>query len=237
MEALLFIIVVFMYLAAARLAVKEFRKYALDQLWCARLTWSEWQEVERHPIEYLLKSRKWWTGELRRTRASYKDGGRAKAKKSAPSRKRILKSGQGRGLLWAPVAAALLAQQSFGGQSDEEQVLSGGLFGWLDDDWLSTRSCLDTSDDIFSGSTCSSASDDMFSVWPGQAGHFDEPLSNPATGLPMMGCVDVAGNPFGTDLHAMDHSHHSSFGDSFGHDSFSSSSSFGGSGGIGSSDW
>ena len=37
---------------------------------------------------------------------------------------------------------------------------------------------------------------------------------NPATGLPMIGCVDVAGNPYGADLQAAprsglhDHAHH-----------------------------
>jgi len=40
---------------------------------------------------------------------------------------------------------------------------------------------------------------------------------NPATGLPMMGCVDVCGNPYGVDLHHCGSSHgFSDHGSSFG---------------------
>ena len=49
---------------------------------------------------------------------------------------------------------------------------------------------------------------------------------NPATGLPMiggMGGVDVAGNPFGTDLHdSFNTSNTSNFDDSFSSNNFSS---------------
>jgi hypothetical protein len=58
----------------------------------------------------------------------------------------------------------------------------------------------------------------------------DTPTINPATGLPMTGGVDVAGNPFGTDLSSYGHDswHHdphragSSFDDHYsgGHDPF-----------------
>lgn len=33
----------------------------------------------------------------------------------------------------------------------------------------------------------------------------DTPTINPATGLPMIGAIDVAGNPFGTDLSSHGH--------------------------------
>lgn len=41
----------------------------------------------------------------------------------------------------------------------------------------------------------------------------DTPTTNPATGLPMTGGVDVAGNPFGIDLssHDRDDRHHDSW--------------------------
>jgi len=40
---------------------------------------------------------------------------------------------------------------------------------------------------------------------------------NPATGLPMMGCVDVCGNPYGFDMHHCGSSHgFSDHGSSFG---------------------
>lgn len=63
---------------------------------------------------------------------------------------------------------------------------------------------------------------------------FDEPSINPANGLPMMGCLDIEGNPYGTDMHSMDDmcsSSSSSFEDCFSStssfdDSFSSSSMF-----------
>lgn len=68
---------------------------------------------------------------------------------------------------------------------------------------------------------------------------------NPATGLPMVGGLDVAGNPFGVDLHSSTTDGGifgstgcgTSFGscDAFGsHDSFSSHDSFGGHDAFGS---
>lgn len=40
---------------------------------------------------------------------------------------------------------------------------------------------------------------------------------NPATGLPMMGCVDVCGNPYGFDMHYCGSTHgFSDYGSSFG---------------------
>jgi hypothetical protein len=36
---------------------------------------------------------------------------------------------------------------------------------------------------------------------------YQETEINPATGLPMMGCVDVCGNPYGFDLHHCGRSH------------------------------
>ncbi|RZL84477.1 MAG: hypothetical protein EOP66_02780 [Sphingomonas sp.] len=35
----------------------------------------------------------------------------------------------------------------------------------------------------------------------------DDPAVNPATGLPMTGGIDVAGNPFGTVLSSQRHAH------------------------------
>lgn len=45
-------------------------------------------------------------------------------------------------------------------------------------------------------------------------GGFDGPSVNPANGLPMVGAVDVMGNPYGTDLSAM-HDSFSGNADSF----------------------
>jgi hypothetical protein len=47
---------------------------------------------------------------------------------------------------------------------------------------------------------------------------------NPANGLPMVGCVDIEGNAYGTDSSHWDD--HSSFSSSISEDSFFSSSSF-----------
>lgn len=46
---------------------------------------------------------------------------------------------------------------------------------------------------------------------------YQETEINPATSLPMMGCVDVCGNPYGVDLHYCGSSHgFSGHGSSFG---------------------
>lgn len=68
-------------------------------------------------------------------------------------------------------------------------------------------------------------------------GFYSLPSINPASGLPMMGCVDVAGNPYGTDL---SHNYSLDSWDSYSssHDSFSSSfDSWSSSSGSGFSDW
>ncbi|WP_298692187.1 hypothetical protein [uncultured Sulfuricurvum sp.] len=41
---------------------------------------------------------------------------------------------------------------------------------------------------------------------------------NPATGLPMMGNIDVCGNPYGVDMHCCSSSHRISTCGGFGHD-------------------
>lgn len=82
------------------------------------------------------------------------------------------------------------------------------------DDW-SRSSMFDSDDDdgwISDDSSSSLLHDDAFS---GSS-------INPATGLPMVGAIDVEGNPYGTDLHSSfdHHDHFSSSPSSF--DSFSS---------------
>jgi hypothetical protein len=64
----------------------------------------------------------------------------------------------------------------------------GSLF---DDTWTSSNLFEDEifstrvfEDDLFNGPDCGSD-------------------TNPATGLPMIGCIDVAGNPYGTDTSSM----------------------------------
>jgi hypothetical protein len=56
----------------------------------------------------------------------------------------------------------------------------------------------------------------LFDNWhPSSGGSaIDESAINPATGLPMTGSIDVAGNSFGTDLssHRHDHWHHDHYG-------------------------
>lgn len=49
----------------------------------------------------------------------------------------------------------------------------------------------------------------------GWSSGYEEPSFNPANGLPMVGAVDIEGNPFGTDFHSFDHTN-SIFEDSFG---------------------
>lgn len=78
------------------------------------------------------------------------------------------------------------------------------------------------------------------SDWAASSAAPDDGLINPATGLPMIGGLDTAGNPFGIDMHSssirsslFDHAgHHGSFG---GHDAFGGHDSFGSSGSFGSS--
>lgn len=86
--------------------------------------------------------------------------------------------------------------------------------------------------------------------WSASSSSADQPPGvNPATGLPMMGAIDVGGNPFGTDLSShhqddwhhtthdtgskFDDHHHSSWNDHHStwndHHSWHDTSSFGGS--------
>lgn len=55
------------------------------------------------------------------------------------------------------------------------------------------------------------------------------PSVNPATGLPMLGIVDVEGNPYGTDLHRHDGHRHGGLDDHW--------SSLSGSAGSSDADW
>lgn len=96
------------------------------------------------------------------------------------------------------------------GASSYVNCLRSSVFDSDDDGWISEDSSSSLlHEDAFSGSS-----------------------TNPATGLPMAGAVDVAGNPYGTDLHSsFDHHDHfspslSSFDSFSSHDSFSSSSSW-----------
>lgn len=90
----------------------------------------------------------------------------------------------------------------------------------LDDDFSS--SIISSSLSIDAGSMF----DDSFTNSPSSI--------NPANGLPMVGCLDICGNPYGTDFHSDDHSfssnsmfddHFSSSSSSMFDDHFSSSSS------------
>lgn len=98
---------------------------------------------------------------------------------------------------------------------DDEDICTGTGIGssssLLDDD----TDFAESSSSILDSSSC--FSDSSFSI-------------NPVNGLPMMGCLDIEGNPYGTDLHSswddgpcMTSSFDDSFASTFCNDSFSSS--------------